>query len=120
MGTLDLDVWKACWKKCSQCMEQKASTLENEKVAKLWREKIEKCRVCREEYLESLKRYDILDPLEQWASSLRRCSVCMLDDMSRIAETGDLEAAAIYKKLLNQCIDCMFRGFDDVKDQYTP
>ena len=104
------------WEKCFQCMEEKASAVENQDVAKLWREKIEKCRACRDDYIETMKRYSIVDPLERWATTMRKCSMCMLDEMSRIAETGNVEAASSYKELLNQCFDCMFSRFDEVKN----
>ena len=103
------------WEECFQCMEEKARAVENQDVAKLWREKIEKCRACRDDYIETMKRYSIVDPLERWATTMRKCSMCMLDEMSCIAETGNVEAASSYKELLNQCVDCMFSRFDEVK-----
>jgi hypothetical protein len=113
------ELWDSCWKGCFVCMENKIPTIENEQVAILWKKKLEKCRICKTEYMERLKRYEIIDPLERWANYTRKCLLCMLDDMSHIAETGDLEATSEYKKLLSQCIECMFRGFDEITEIRT-
>jgi hypothetical protein len=107
------------WMKCFDCMERKAEELKKEcpKVAEIWLAKLERCKVCKDEYYADTEKYKDMTPTEGWANIIRRCTSCLLDDLEKIAKYP--EEAGVFAELSKACTECMYSEMPSILEKET-